>query len=366
NQNLRLAATPEGSEDRKVMNVLADDELVWNSGDGRLDPFPDVRTRKLYVVNRGDQPADVTVLYTTAPPFPEMGLIVPTCISVLVFYLLYFAQRTIAPRLSAIALSTYKSEVNQPMFLIIMLIGVFSLLVFVWIPYNTLGEDIKVLKDSGFTMILVLSIIQAVWAATTSVSEEIEGRTALTVLSKPIGRPSFLTGKFLGIGWTVALMYVLLGLLLLVVVTYKPLYDAREQSDTAPSWQILFEGMAATTPGLVLAFMETMVLASLSVAISTRLPMAPNFVICFVVYVLGHLTPLIVQSSAGGFEFVHFFAQLIATVFPNLEHFNIQAAVASGVEVPGEYLLLTLGYSGIYTIIALLLGLTMFEDRDLT
>src|SRR6185436_7586649 len=93
--------------------------------------------------------------------------------------------------------------------------------------------------------------------------------------------------------------------------------------------------MIGTVPGLALAFMETTVLTAISVAISTRLSMLPNLVICGAIYVLGHLGPLIVQSSVGRNEFVAFFGQLIALVLPVLDHFNVQAAVAGGVAVPG-------------------------------
>ena len=236
---------------------------------------------------------------------------------------------------------------------------------FLWIPYNTFGEDIKMLKDSGLTLIMILSIVLAVWAASSSISEEIEGRTALTVLSKPIGRPSFIVGKFLGILWTVAVLFVVLGLLLLIVVAYKPIYDGRESSTQDVTWQLCHLEMTSVIPGLALAFMETMVLAALSVAISTRLPWLANLVICFTIYALGHLTPLIVQSSYGQFVPVQFFGQLIATVFPNLDHFNIQAAVAAGVPVPPLYLVWALVYCLIYSIIAMLLALVLFEDRDL-
>ncbi len=123
--------------------------------------------------------------------------------------------------------------------------------------------------------------------------------------------------------------------------------------------------MAGTVPGLILGFMETLVLAGLSVAISTRLPLLANFVICFTIYVLGHLTPLIVQVTDERFEIVKFFGQLIATIFPNLESFDLQAAVAAGIAVPMEYLGWSLLYCFLFSLIAMLLALLMFEDRDL-
>ncbi len=117
---------------------------------------------------------------------------------------------------------------------------------------------------------------------------------------------------------------------MLIWVSYKVVYDARETSNPEPNWQLCYAEMIGIVPGLVLAFMETVVLTAISVAISTRLSMLPNLMICGSIYVLGHLGPLIVQSSVGQNEFVAFFGQLIALVLPVLDHFNIQAAVAGG------------------------------------
>lgn len=334
------------------------------------------RVTQLYVRNYGISDAHLTVVLSTAPEHPEVVTAVITAIGIVSVFLLYLLQRAAMPRLSAVALATYKSEIAQPLFLIVMAIGLFAIVAFVWIPYNTLGEDIKVLKDTGMTLIMILSIFQAVWAASTSIADEIEGRTALTVLSKPIGRASFICGKFLGIFWTVAVIFLVLGASFMVAVSYKPIYDNKEgsykpiyedqmTSETDITWQQCHYEMVGVTPGLVLAFLETVVLAALSVAISTRLPMLANFIICFSIYVLGHLTPLIVQSSVGKFAPVRFVAELLSTVLPILDHFNIQAAVSTGAAVPYDYLGWTLLYSMLYGVMALLLALVLFEDRDL-
>ncbi len=50
-----------------------------------------------------------------------------------------------------------------------------------------------------------------------------------------------------------------------------------------------YEEIVQVVPGLALGFMEAAVLASISVAISTRLSMIPNLVICISIYVLGLL-----------------------------------------------------------------------------
>jgi hypothetical protein len=108
----------------------------------------------------------------------------------------------------------------------------------------------------------------------------------------------------------------------------------------------------------VLALLETILLAAVSLAVSTRLGMVPNLVICFTVYALGHLVPLIVQSSVGKLPIVRFVGQLFATILPVLEHFTI-------VPVPWTYLGWAALYAGLYSAVALLVALVLFQDRDL-
>ena len=169
----------------------------------------------------------------------------------------------------------------------------------------------------------------------------------------------------MGICWTMAVLFVVLGAVFLIAVSYKPIYDARETANIDPPWQECHLAMTHAFPGLLLGFMEAVVLASISVAISTRLPMMANFIVCFTIYALGHLTPATVQSTVGEFEAVAFIGQLIATIVPNLENFDIQAAITRDTGVPYHYLFGSLLYCILYGTVAMLLALVMFEDRDL-
>lgn len=365
-QNLSVAVRPFAEvKPGATIEVIAKESANWFKTAQSASSLVDEDVTKIYVRNLGSDVANVQLTLVTAPPDPEVSTIVFMAVSVVVVFLLYLWQRALAPRLSAIALAAYKSEIAQPLFPLLLVLGLFLIWLFIWIPYNTFGEDIKMLKDSGLVVIMLLGILQAVWAASTSVADEIEGKTALTVLSKPIGRRSFILGKFLGIVWTLAVLFTVLGLMLLIVVAYKPIHEARESASQELTWQLCHLEMVYTVPGLLLAFMETIVLAAISVAISTRLPLLANFVICMAVYLLGHLTPLIVQSSMGQFVFVQFFGQLVATILPNLDSFRTEAAVAAGLPVPWIYLVGSFAYCVVYSVIAMLLALVLFEDRDL-
>lgn len=365
-QNLTIATVPFADvEPGAVLELLAGEGKNWYRDITYASAFAETDIDKLYVRNSGNAPATLKITIVTAPPYLQVRSVILTGAAILIVFLLYVIQRSVAPRLSGIALATYKSEIAQPLFALLLILGVLLLFAFIFIPYNTLGEDIKMLKDTGMTLIKVFGIILAIWAASTSVADEIEGRTALTVLSKPVGRRSFIIGKYMGILWTVCVLFILLGLFLIIVTAYKPIYDARESSTQDVTWQMCHAEMLQVVAGLVLGFIEAAILGAISVAISTRLPMLANFVICLSIYFLGHLTSLIAQSSMGQFVFVRFFGQLIATIFPVLDHYSIEAAVAGGAAVPYSYLLWAALYGLIYSSIAMLLALVLFEDRDL-
>jgi hypothetical protein len=126
----------------------------------------------------------------------------------------------------------------------------------------------------------------------------------------------------------------------------------------------LFE-VVPNVPGLLQAFFEAVIMAAISVAVSTRLPMLPNLVICGSIYILGHLAALIVKSSAGNIVFVRFVGRLLSIVLPVLDHFEIEGAIAGASSVPASYLWWALGYTVLYSSAAMLLALIFFEDRDL-
>jgi ABC-type transport system involved in multi-copper enzyme maturation permease subunit len=214
---------------------------------------------------------------------------------------------------------------------------------------------------------MILSVGFALWTASLSIAEEIEGRTALTVLSKPIGRWQFIMGKYFGILWPVMAMFVVLGAVFLSCVSYKTVYDARETSQQDPTAEVCMEQVEQIAPGLALVFMEAAVLASIGVAISTRLPMLANLVICLSIYLLGHLVPLLSNASVDKIPQVGFVASLLSAVLPVLENFNVTAIAffEPGQSVPWSYLGLSAVYCLLYCGVAMLLALLLFEDRDL-
>src|SRR6056297_2484442 len=172
--------------------------LVSDAGDPEAPPLP-LESDRVHLQNREIDPALVRFTFETRPRVAEARTVPVTAIGFFLLVAAYITFRQAAPRVAAIALATAKSEMAQPLYLVLLALGGVAILLFMILPFHTLGDDIKLFKDSGITLIMVLGIIQAVWSAGTSVSDEIEGRTALTVLSKPVSRRGFLLGKYTGI-----------------------------------------------------------------------------------------------------------------------------------------------------------------------
>lgn len=283
-------------------------------------------------------------------------------------------------RTGIIARATTKEAVRQPLFLLLLAIALFILVLNTFLPFFSFGDDVKMLKDCGLATILISGLLLAVWTSSTSIAAEIEGKTAMTLLSKPINRRQFVVGKYVGIVQGVLLLIVPLMLVFLFLIYYKVGYDSRESGTGELDWfawttvaglsvplptGLRLDSVLQILPGLGLIVLETATLTAVSVAISTRLPMVVNMVACFAIFVVGHLTPVLVKTVFEGLEFVKFMAQLIATVLPSLEVFNTQAAVATGTVVPPAYLGWATLYAAAYCGAMLLAAFILFEDRDL-
>ncbi len=267
-----------------------------------------------------------------------------------------------------IARATFKEAIRQPAFYVLIFLASFYLFWSIFVSYFTFGEDIKMYKDTGLTTISFVCLLLSLLTASSTVADEIEGKTAITLLSKPINRRQFLLGKYFGIEAAVFLMLIVLGIMFGSGVWYKYAYDLRETSGGEVIAAKRLGQVFQVLPGLALVFFEVSLLTAISVAISTRLPILVNMVLCITVFFLGHLTPVLVKATGGDTanDLVQFMARLFEFVLPSLEFFNAGPSIATGAMIPWtEYVLPALVYCVMYSAVALCFAFILFEDRDL-
>ena len=286
-------------------------------------------------------------------------------VAFLLFGVAVLLIRNFLPKVGAVAWVTAKEALFQPLFVILTLIGIFALFIFLLIPYNTLGEDIKLVITQGLTIVKLFAVFLAVWTASSTIADELDGKTALMALAKPLSRTKFIIGKYAGVMIAVTLLFLILGTFFLNTVSYKVVYDARESSKDVPTAIECAKAVYKILPGMALHYLETVILAAIAITISTRLPLLPNLTLTLLIYLLGNIVPVIVQASENQIPMVIFVANIASVVLPCLDHFNVETAVAMDMAVPWLYVGYAIGYAALYCGAMLIVALLLFEDRDL-
>lgn len=262
-------------------------------------------------------------------------------------------------RLNPIAMNAFTETVRQPYFLVVVIIGVFLIAIVSNLPLFAIGDqldELRMVRDMGMTTATLCGLIVALFSASTSVTEEIEKKTAMTVLSKPVTRGRFVVGKYLGILATAALAVGVVGLLTILLInhfTIKPLQGeylgALDPIKRAAVVNRLLlarvENFQLMTHGIFLAFLQVSVLGAISVAIATRAGTVFNVVLCSLIYVIGHvgnwMHSLIMKGSVTaegatdqlsilGRNTAETIWKLFYVVIPNLENFNATLTLGGG------------------------------------
>jgi ABC-2 family transporter protein len=306
------------------------------------------------------------------------------------------------PKGGAVALAAYREALRQPMFWLIALLASILIVASTVIPYFTLGDDYKLMKQVGFDAVMLFSGLFGLLTASISVNEEIEGRTAITVISKPVSRRQFFIGKYLGILLACWVMTLLLGWVLTWALYIKPRFDPLDDvldpmpfevtRWLAPKFDAVVptvegsawaRGMGAWTGetlahhlGLARIFGQVMILLGICTALATRVQFVVNLVICLGVFLIGNLSPIMVHvtdkpenENNPALQLVRFIAQLFNAIFPSLDAFDMGPAIIRDTPLStwsfAGFVITVLLYALLWAAIGILSGLVLFEDRDL-
>lgn len=290
-------------------------------------------------------------------------------------------------RTYVIARHTFFETIVQPIFSLLLLIGGGILAVYGLLPFFTFGEDTVMYMAVGLDVILLLALIISLFAASKSVFEEIEDRTMLTLMSKPVQRWEVLLGKYLGIAGSGLLAIVLLGVVF-AVATWARIptdYQIRASKLDDASLSRLFDTrmmhLMGLLPSLTAVWLQVSVLTAIGVALSTRFPLVVNLPVVILLYIAGNLTQFVFPLQEGS-TIASALVYVLATVLPYLSSFDLKSiAVHSSIAVPGTrfvdvqgavslagiwwVLALSAMYAAAYSTFVLAAGLWLFRYREL-
>ncbi len=117
----------------------------------------------------------------------------------------------------AIAKNTFSESIRQPVTLVLAVIA--TILIILSNPFSgfTMQDDQRMFIDIGLSTVFICAALLAGFIATNVLGRELDNRTVLTVISKPVARGPFVLGKFIGVAGTILLTVAYMSLVFLIV-----------------------------------------------------------------------------------------------------------------------------------------------------
>jgi len=247
-----------------------------------------------------------------------------------------------------IARNTFREAVRDKVFLIVGVFGLILVASSVVMSPLTVGAREKIVADMGLSSVSIFSLIVILLVGSSMVHKEIDKRTIMVLLSKPVSRLEYMIGKFLGLAMTLAVMFVAMTALF---------WLACQMTGVA------FE--RAFLASLSLSYLEMLVVTSIMIFFSSFTTPVLTSLFTLGVYVVGHLVRdleafALVAGSDGLFQVM----RALKHVFPNLDLFNIRNAVVHQIPIEPGQLLWAPIYGVVYAALLLVLSDLVFRRRE--
>ncbi len=266
-------------------------------------------------------------------------------------------------RLTLIAGNTFLEAVRQKLFnfLLLLAIGLVASAQF-FREFNFGSSELKFIADFGLGALVFFGSALTIATTAQLFFSEIENRTALTLLAKPLWRAEFVFGKFLGVFAVIGVFCALtIGLMMVL------LYNRENQLMTANPEAFESGRLIAYGDLLIVGLLQWLKFGVLS-AIVLLIASFSNtnlftVVTGFFVLVICHLQYLARDAYANVDNIVlSNVVRLLSFVFPNFQLFNLGDEIGQGAGVSGDVALRVAGYGLAY--IAVIGGLAVYSFRN--
>ena len=316
-------------------------------------------------------------------------------------------------KIITIGKNTFTETLRQPIYAVILTTALILFLVSPSISMYTLDEDVKLLREIGLSTLFLTGLFIAIFSATGAITEEIETKTITTVLSKPIARPVFIIGKFLGVAAAVTLAHYICTTAMLMTIRHGVLETASDTHDWTVITAVIVTVVAtllltaffnytydwnfiATATGLlalfctlamvflslidrewhfnpqnnsigifdinasILLLLAALILVALAIMFSTRLNVVLTLLFCITVFMLGLISAHIFGRNAEH----HLWAKIGKVLIPDLQVFWVTDAIYEGSTVTLSYIGMISVYVILYITGILTLAIALFQRRQ--
>ncbi len=235
---------------------------------------------------------------------------------------------------------------------ILYFIGFFTLLLLLAqriIPEIAAGTHEKILLDFGIGAISILSVVVAIFVGTALINKEIDKRTLLMLIPKPISRAELILGKHLGLTAVLAVMIAIMMGIYLAILSFSDISYPTGALITAGCY-LLLELALIVAVAILFGVFTSSILATL---------------FSFGVYLMGHFSEDLVElGKLSKNASIESLTTSLYLVLPNLSRLDLKNEAVYGL-LPDSLELLSHGLYGLlYTALLLIISMMIFAQKE--
>jgi len=248
----------------------------------------------------------------------------------------------------AIAVNTFKETIRDRILAVIVVFALLMIAAGLWLGSISLGEQGRMMKDFGLVAVTAFGLIVAVFVAAGLVHKEVEKRTVYVLFSKPVSRAAFISGKFVGLCATMAVVLAGMGLFLFALVW---MVDGR------PSGMVLL--------AVLMVYVQMLAIIAVTIFFSTLGSAILASVLGICVFVAGQLSHnVLALTRLGKNPLTEALSWVIYVIIPNFSAVDVKAGVVGEQTLAWGQIGLWTAYLLAYVVVVLALAALVFRRKE--
>lgn len=252
-------------------------------------------------------------------------------------------------RIWAIASNGFREVIRDR---ILYLIGLFTLLLLLalrLLPEIAATTQDKIFLDVGLAAIELLSVFVAVFVGTSLINKEIEKRTVLVLIPKPVTRAEFIIGKHLGLSGVLAVLMMALTVIYLILLSFSKIEYP----------------LASILVSTLYLFLKVSLLIAVALLFGVFTSSILATLLTLAVYLMGNLSrDIVTVGNLSRNSNLESLTQSLYLILPDLSRLNLKNEAVYGI-LPSPQSLLSNGVYGVfYTVLLLAIAILIFSRRE--
>jgi len=237
---------------------------------------------------------------------------------------------------------------------ILYVIGFYTLMLAIaWriLPEFAATTENKMFLDLGIAAMSVITLIVAVFFGTGLVKKEIDKRTILVLIAKPVSRSEIVSGKFLGLS---AVLAVLISAMTTIYLGFLQIANIPH-----PTLSILIAA--------VFVFLQLALITAVAITLGVFTNSLLAITLTFAVYLMGNITQDVVKlGRLSQNPVLERIIQGLYLILPDLSRLDLKNDAVYGLQaLPHATVMITnAGYGVLYSIMLLAIASFIFSKRE--